>query len=178
MLDQIKDSLNQNPDLTDEVRQNIFELAVIFNQHFPEIRLKTLNDRLKKVKITRISRFVQNEVVAYNPLDNTITFNLGELNKNHDINHLLMYVLLQMITANGCNTGFDQNKQYEALNLGYTEILANFLVGNESDIFYHENEAIEANLIGIIVGADKMQEAYFYNKPSAIIKALKEVGIE
>ena len=97
--------------------------------------------------------------------------------KDHDGKHLMMFALLQMITANGVNTGFDVDHQFEALNNGYTELLANHLVGNSSEHLYYANEFLYANIIGTIVGTEKMQEAYFYNKPTSIIKSLEEAGV-
>ena len=178
MIDQIKLSLDSNHGLSDEMRDMIYGLTVIFNKAFPEVRLKNLSEKLKTLKIERVSRFAQSRVVNYIPSCNSVEFNLDELEKNHDIKHLLMYSLLQVITSNGNNTGFDEDHKYEALNAGYTEILTNNLVGNESEIQYFAPEAVEANIIGVMVGADIMHDAYFYNKPSAIIDALHEAGVE
>jgi len=178
MIDQIKLSLDSNPNLSDEMRDMIYGLTVVFNKTFPEVRLKNLSEKLKTLKINKVSRFAQSRVVNYVPATNSIEFNLDELVKGHDVKHLLMYSLLQVITSNGNNTGFDEDHKYEALNAGYTEILASNLVGNESENQYFAPEAVEANIIGIMVGADTMRDAYFYNKPSAIFNALKEAGVE
>ena len=178
MIDQIKVSLEENQNLNDEIRSNIFELVLIFQKHFPEVRLKNLNERLKTLSIERANKFVQPFVINYLPMQNKLLFNVMELNKDHDGKHLLMFALLQMITANGNNTGFDVDHKFEALNVGYTEILTSYLVGNESDQVYFPNEAIYANLIGALIGNDKLKDAYFYNKPTAFIQALEEVGVE
>jgi len=178
MLDQIKLSLDSNSNLTDEMRDMIYGLTVIFNKQFPDIRLKNLSEKLKTLKIEKISRYVQKHVIKYTPSTNTITFNLTELDKEHDVKHLLMFALLQVMTSNGLNTGFDINHKFEALNAGYTEILASNLVGNESDYAYYSEQAIYANVIGVIVGADTIKDAYFYNKPNAILNALEEAGVD
>lgn len=178
MIDQIKVSLEENSNLNDEVRSNIFELVLIFQKHFPEVRLKNLNERLKTLKIERANKLVQPYVIQYLPLQNKLSFNVSELEHEHDGKHLLMFALLQMITANGNNTGFDIDHQFEALNVGYTEILSSYLVGNESDHVYYPNEAIYANLIGALIGNDKLKEAYFYNKPTSFIQALEEAGVQ
>lgn len=178
MIDQIKLSLDNNPSLTDEMRDMIYGLTIIFNKQFPDIRLKNLCEKLKTLKIEKISRFVQRHVVNYTPSTNTITFNLTELDKDHDVKHLMMFALLQIITSNGTNTGFDIDHKFEALNAGYTEIIACNLVGNESDYAYYAEQAVIANVIGVIVGNDVMKDAYFYNKPNAILNRLEEAGVE
>lgn len=178
MLEQIKTSLDSNPNLSDEMRDMIYGLTVVFNKKFPDVKLKNLSEKLKTLKIERISRFAQRRVMEYVPSTNILTFNLDELAKGHDVRHLMMYSLLQIITSNGTNTGFDEEHKYEALNAGYTEILTDFLIGNDSDIQYLAEQVVEANIIGIVVGSDTMKEAYFFNKPSAILNALEEAGVE
>ncbi len=178
MIDQIKLSLDSNPNLTDEVRDMLYGLTIIFNKQFPDIRLKNLSEKFKTLKIEKISRFAQRHVVCYVPSTNTITFNLTELDKEHDVKHLMMFALLQVITSNGANTGFDVDHKFEALNAGYTEILACNLVGNESDYTYYGEQAVGANVIGVIVGNEIMHDAYFYNKPSVLLNALEEAGVE
>ncbi len=178
MIDQIKVSLDENPNLNDELRNNIFELVLIFQKQFPEVRLKNLNERLKTLKIERANKYVQPYVINYLPLENKLLFNVDELAKEHDGKHLLMFALLQIITANGNNVGFDVDHKFEALNIGYTEILTSNLVGNDSDQFYFPIESTYANIIGIVVGVDKLKEAYFYNKPATFIQALEELGVE
>ncbi len=178
MVDQIQMSLQENPNLNDDIRADLFELILIFQKRFPEVRLKNLNERLKTLKIERANKFVQRGVIQYLPQQNTLCFNLEELEKDHDGKHLMMFALLEMITANGSNTGFDIDHKFEALNLGYTEQLANYLVGNESGEIYHGNQYLYANMIGTIIGEEKMQEAYFYNKPAEIIRALEDAGVE
>lgn len=177
MVEQIELSLQENPNLTDEIKADLFELVLVFQKAFPDIRLKNLNERLKTLTIEKANKFVQPGIIRYLPQKNKLCFNLSELEKDHDGKHLMMFALLEMITANGDNTGFDVDKKFEALNIGYTEVLTNYLVGNSSDHIYFGDEYLYANAIGIIVGDDRMQEAYFYNKPNAILNALEEAGV-
>ncbi len=177
MIEQIEVSLQNNENLTDDLKGDLFELILVFQKQFPDIRLKNLNERLKTLRIEKANRFVQPTVLKYLPQQNVLSINTVELMKDHDGKHLMMFALLQMITANGVNTGFDVDHQFEALNNGYTELLANHLVGNSSEHLYYANEFLYANIIGTIVGTEKMQEAYFYNKPTSIIKSLEEAGV-
>lgn len=178
MVDQIQFSLQENPNLTDDIRADLFELILLFQKNYPNIRLDNLNERLKTLTIEKANKFVQPTVIRYLPSQNKLCFNLSELVKDHDGKHLMMFALLQMITANNNNTGFDVDHKFEALNLGYTELLTNSMVGNNSDHFYYGNEFLYANAIGTIVGNEKMKEAYFYNKPAILVSALEEAGVE
>ena len=63
--------------------------------------------------------------------------------------------------------GFNKDNAYEALNIGYTERLTNFLVGNETDSEY-EDEIVASNILERIIGEDKMFNAYFSNDASLI----------
>ena len=45
-LNEIKNSLNSNPNLTD-IRDCLMELIYLFNSKFPTINLSNLNERLK-----------------------------------------------------------------------------------------------------------------------------------
>ena len=49
-LEEIRLSLKNNPNLTDEIRNKLFELIIIFNKKLPEINLSKLNEKLKSVK--------------------------------------------------------------------------------------------------------------------------------
>lgn len=84
-----------------------------------------------------------------------------------DCKHILMRELLNIITAKDNFSGFNKDNAYEALNLGYTEILSNYLVGNEGEPEY-EDEIIATNMLGIVIGKDKFYEAFFKNDASLI----------
>ena len=92
--------------------------------------------------------------------------------------HMLMYELLNVITNNGKMTGFNLNDKYRALNAGYTEMLANNLVGNDSDISNLESEVISTNIVALIIGEDTIFKAYFNNDANMLTNALLEKGFE
>ena len=104
----------------------------------------------------------------YNPLNNELLINLSKINDN-DCKHILMRELLNIITAKDNFSGFNVDNDYEALNIGYTERLTNFLVGNESESEY-EDEIVASNLLERIIGEDKMFNAYFNNDASLIFE--------
>ena len=166
-LNEIKNSLNSNPNLTD-IQDCLMELIYLFNSKFPTINLSNLNERLKTLKIIKGSKYLVKNSSHYNPVSNELLINLSKINDN-DCKHILMRELLNIITAKDNFSGFNKDNAYEALNIGYTERLTNFLVGNESDSEY-EDEIVASNLLERIIGEDKMFNAYFNNDASLIFE--------
>ena len=89
-----------------------------------------------------------------------------------------MYEILNIASSTETKRGFIQDGRFEALNVGYTEIMANYLVGNESDKALYPNQAAETNLISIIVGNDILKKAYFTNDPELLIKGFNDAGVQ
>ena len=164
-LNEIKNSLNSNPNLTD-IQDCLMELIYLFNSKFPNINLNNLNERLKTLKVVKGSKYLVKNSSHYNPTSNELLINLSKVNDN-DCKHILMRELLNIITAKDNFTGFNKDNAYEALNIGYTERLANFLVGNETDSEY-EDEIVASNLLEKIIGENKIFNAYFTNDASLI----------
>lgn len=177
-LDNIKESLDNNVNLTDDIRDNLYSLIYIFVKNYPDIDLTNLNNNLKTLSIEKSNKFINKRVSKYNPFTNILEFNIEKINEGYDIKHVMMHELLNIITNNGKQTGFNFENKFEALNEGYAEILTNNLVGNESDIPYLENEVISTNMISIMVGNDVMFNAYFNNDADLLVKSLVNEGVE
>lgn len=177
IMNQIEETLDKNTNISEAVKTNIFELVGIFHHNFPNIDLSNLNNRLSNLVIDSGSKYVYKEVSNYNPTSNVLNLNMEELVKNHDMKHVLMYELLHIITAKDNYVGFDKDNALIALNTGYTEILTNNLVGNESDIDYHTDEVIATNLIANMIGNDIMFKAYFTNDFKLINNVLENAGL-
>ena len=124
-LDTIKNTLDTNTYLSQEMKDNIFELVVLFNKNFNQIALNNFNERLKTLKIEKISSFLSKRVSRYDIHKNTIYFNDKELKKDYDVRHILMLELINIISSNNEFSGFNYEDKFEALNIGYTEMLAN-----------------------------------------------------
>lgn len=60
-IDDVKNSLNENKNITKEIKANIFELVLVFNNKYPDVSLDRLNEKLKTIKIIRGSKFVNPE---------------------------------------------------------------------------------------------------------------------
>jgi len=171
MLDKIKECLNSNPYLTDDIKVNITDLIEIFNEQFPNVDLTNLCEKLKTLQIEKGSKFVVRGLSQYNPIENKILISLSQIDDDADCKHLLMRELLNVITSKDNFTGFNNDNKYEALNIGYTEILANLLVGTES-ICEYEDEVIAANLMISLIGDENVFNAYFKNDINLIIGAV------
>lgn len=177
-IEEIGVSLNQNPNLTKELKENFLELIQLFHEKFPGVSLENLNNRLKTLTIENLNRYTSKEVSKYDPITNSLKVNQERLENDVDAKHILMYELLSILTAKDNYTGFNFNHQFEALNVVYTEILTNYLVGNETEEFVHSDEIIATNLISISIGNDILLHAYFNNDYMTLTKSLIEAGIE
>ena len=174
-LEEIKVSLQSNPNLNDDIRIKLFGLVKMFHKKLPEVNLTKLNEKLKTVKIGRMSKFERKGVYYYDLFKNEILFT-SNLNNNYDIDHLLMKAILEMSTATSSFTGFNSDERLRALNLAYTEILSNYIVGNEGDSDLEE-EMLVTNLLSHIIGKDAMFNSYFTNNGEPIIKAMQDAEV-
>lgn len=167
-LDEINNSLNSNPYLTEDIKDSFMELIAIFNKNFPDVSLSNLNERLKTLKIIRGSKFLIRNSSHYDPIANEMLFSMSKITDDIDCKHILMRELLNIITAKNNFTGFNNDNSLEALNIGYTEILANYLVGNEKNNEY-EDEITTTNMVGEIIGNGALYKAYFTNDATLIM---------
>lgn len=177
-LDDLRISLEGNTNISKEVKDHFLELTTIFHNKFPQIDLTNLNNKLKNIRVEKMNKFLNHDVSFYDCHQNILNFNSQEMNKDYDMKHILMYELLNIISSNNIFTGFNYNNRFEALNTGYTEILANFLVGNESDSLVYPDEAVYANLTSILIGNDNMFDSYFNNNVNLLLNSMMKAGIE
>ncbi len=177
IMNNIKVSLEQNLELSQGVKANIYELSLIFHEKLPNVNLEKYSERLETLKIIRLSRFIKPGVVSmYDCRKNIIYLNSSEVEKGYDMKHVLMYELINVISSNDIYTGFNIDDKYKALNIGYTEILANFLVGNDSDISLYSQEAATVNMMSVLVGIETFYEAYFRNDFNLLAAKMVEMG--
>jgi len=177
-LDNIKTVLDSNNDITHEIKENMFELIAIFNNKFPTVSLDNLESHLRSLKIKKSNKFFNQDISMYDCRNNVLYFNQERMEDDYDFRHILMFELLNIISSNKFQTGFNSEGKFEALNIGYTEILANYLVGNNGEKLIYPNEAIMANMIGIVAGNDNLFESYFNNDPKILLNALMKAGVE
>ena len=172
-LDEIKISIDSNPNLDNSIKEKLFELIVIFhnNKEFSSINLDRFNNLVKTVKLGRIGKFEDRGTSVYDAKENQILFSPDRLKIDYDLDNLFMRVVLGMITSTGEYSGFNSDYELFALNSSYEEILATYLVGNE-EISDQEEEMVVTNLIGNIIGEDTLYNAYFSNNGDLVKNAL------
>ena len=174
----VKSSLHNNSNLDAEVRDNIFELVMIFNNKFPEVSLDRFNEHAKTLKIKKTNKFLNSDISMYDYRHNILYFNKSRMTDEYDFRHILMYELLNIASSTDTKRGFIQDGRFEALNVGFTEIMANYLVGNEGNKALFQQQAIETNLISIIIGSEVLKKAYFTNDTELLIKGFEDAGVD
>lgn len=166
MLDRVLKAVEENTSMRAEFRENVKQLITRFSSVFPQISLENLENRIKNVKIERTNRLVNRKPYEYNAKENILRFSEDALKNEYNAKHLLMSGLLCMITAHDNTYGFaTKENKFISFNIGYTEILSNFLAGNAGENNFYEEEVISTNIIAEVVGSDILFTAYFTNDP-------------
>ncbi len=174
VLDEIKANLESNTNLTDEVKARMFDLVVLFHQKLPDVDLGRLKEKIKDVKLGKIGVYEGKGPVIYDALKNEISFCRKKLEGDYDPDHMMMKGLLGMISSRENYYGFDKDGKLRSLNIGYTEMLANFIVGNEGVCDYEE-ELLATDLISQIIGQETLFVAYFSNDTEIVFKKMVEM---
>lgn len=175
MLEEIKDSINNNPYLEKNIKVELFKLIVVFQDKFPEINLDTFKKLVSTVKVGRISKYESRGTVVYDVNTNEILFSTQNLKDDYDVDNLFMQAVLGMITTSEQNnrkfTGFDTEESLSNLNRAYTEILADYLIGS-SEISDLAEEKTFTNQLGVLIDEKTLFDAYFDNDGSKILLAI------
>lgn len=125
-------AIDNNETFSEALKENFKDLITVFHQNFSEVSLDNFNERIKRLIIKKGNKYITKDAVEYNPKENVLYLNEEKLN-NVDAKHELMFAILTIISASNNGYGFDTDGKLKVLNVGITEILANFLVGNESE---------------------------------------------
>ena len=178
ILDSIKSSIESNTNLDNMTKSKIFELIIIFNNKFPDIKLDKFNELVKTVKLGRISKYESLGTSFYDVTNNEILFSPNRIeNIDYDLDNLFMRIILSMITSNGKYSGFNSTPDLRVLNSAYEEILANYIVGC-SEVSDQEEEMVITNILANIIGKDKLFEVYFTNNGQQITDILNKLENE
>ena len=177
-IDDVYKAIDSNHTISSNVKEDIKQLITIFNNTFPNIDLSNFAKRVTSLKREKSNKCINKRVVKYNFNKNVLEFNVDEINKGYDMKHILMHGLLNIISSNDTQSGFDYNDKFKALNAGYTEILANNLIGNDGELSYLDEEVISTNLIASMIGDDVLFESYFSNDTNKLVQALVNEGVE
>ncbi len=176
MLDRVLKAVDENEGMSVEFRKNVKQLIIKFSSIFPQVSLDNLEDRIKNVKIEKTNKLVNKKPYEYNAKENILRFSESALKNEYNAVHLLMSGLLCMITAHDNTYGFaTTDNKFISFNIGYTEILSCFLVGNAGEADFYEEEVITTNIISEVIGAETLFEAYFTNNPTILFSKIKSL---
>lgn len=96
-LNEVMENLYENPNLTEEVKENIDVLIQLFNKSLPDVDLTYLKERLKTLKYETTSKYVTEVPLSYNKENNKLVIVKSELAKDYDAKYLLMVALIEMM---------------------------------------------------------------------------------
>jgi len=128
-IDSVKSSLDMNANLSEEFKENLFELILIFNKHYADVDLALLSKRLETLDFEIVGKFISEKVVFYNSKINLLQINKTELEKTNNLRHILMMAIIEMVSED-LKDNFEFMKDFKE---GFIEIMANNLVGSEED---------------------------------------------
>ncbi len=131
-LNKSYEAISCNESLSEALKENFKQLITVFHQSFNEVDLSNFNERIKRLRIKKGSKYITKDSCEYNPKENVIYLNEARL-QNSDAKHELMFAILTIISAKDNYYGFDTDGKLKALNVGVTEMITNFLVGNECE---------------------------------------------
>lgn len=171
-VDDVIKNLSNNTNLDDQVKDNLKELIIIFNNSFPHVDLTNLNNRVGSLNIVGANKFIIKDIAKYDVVNNVLNINALELSKEYDAKNILMHQLLNIISSRNITTGFIKSNTYVAIYEGYASIVANNLVGNNSDKNPYADEEILVNLLGQITSLEEIETAYFSNNSAPLISSL------
>lgn len=171
-IEKVKEALNKNNKLDIQVKSDLLYIIEQFYLRLPNISLEKLCHNLKELNIVPGSMYVYTDSMQYVPGANEIVINQRKLNsKSVDGENALMKSVISMATTEGISFGFGVNRDLEALNFGFLEVLANNLSGNRGESDYEDEQRL-VNLIFTADDFDTLFDAFFKNDSELVIKLL------
>lgn len=168
LLTQLKSSLNENPNLNLEAKENLFLLS---ERMYQRMNLPThlLVDRLKTVSLEQSPKFLDQAAYHYNMVENVVRF---RVDKSDDHAHTLCQALLEMAIIAQPKKGMDA-EEVVAIKKGTLEIFANNLVQNNGEYGISEDEQVIVNLMDTLTEG-KILEEFVKDDSQGIMEALRE----
>ena len=80
-LEDLRTSLDSNPYLTNDIKENFMELLSIFKDSFKDVDLNNAKERLKTVKVVKGSKFLVKRTSSYNPIDNELLISFQDYSR-------------------------------------------------------------------------------------------------
>lgn len=174
-LDDLLSTIDDNQNLSSEIKENIKDLIVIYASNTDNIDLETINTNIADLKIEAASKYLINEPLKYINADKTIYINTAETEKDYDCQFLLMRELMLMQTYKN-DIGKLRQDHFGPIYEGYASICANLFVGNDSPHNLYEDETITVNLLSQIVGLESVENLFVNNNSELLIDNLSKTG--
>lgn len=183
VIDKIKQVLELNPNLNQEAKEvitNHFNLlikssVVNLNDLLPSI------ERLANLSIEKTNNYVSSGLPAtYNGLENKLMIN-SSLVSTVDQNKVLIQQLLNIVTFKSSDNKI-MTDRYQAFYDGYSSIVATNTISNQFDEIeekkdYYFDESVMVNLLGEVVGVDRIEKSYYENNIGYITEYLVKQGV-
>lgn len=100
-LQEVQKCLYDNPNLTEEVKENMDFLIQVFNKKLPEVDLTNLSNNLKTLDFETTSKFVSNIPLYYDSNRNKLVIVKSELEQDYDAKYLMMVAIIDMMAKRG-----------------------------------------------------------------------------
>lgn len=179
-LQQIKNSLNQNPNLKEpeDFKEDLFRLIQTMCErakiyHINLKRSGLLVERLKTLTIEGGSKLVNPAPYCYDVKSNKVVINPDQI---EDVENIFCQTILEMVLVKEPEKGIDE-KNNTAIKRGTLEILANNLVGNNGEKQIFEDEQIVVNLMNCITKGQLLDSILTGNN-EMLEKVIQEYRLE
>ncbi|HHU54771.1 MAG TPA: hypothetical protein GXZ63_03020 [Mollicutes bacterium] len=176
-IDDVLQTIDNNQNLSLEIKENFKDLLIIYTHNTNNIDLETINTNIASLKMEVCSKYLIKEPLKYIEQDNTMYINTSEIEKDHDYRFLLMRQLMLMQTYKN-DISKQRNSNFTPIYEGYASIGANLFVGNDSSNNLYEDEIITVNLLGQIVGIESIEELFVNNNSQLLVDNLSRSGNE
>lgn len=172
-IELIKESLKENQYMSNEMKNDLLSLIAKLPMcgYESEKLWEQLSEKLKTLKVTINSPYVQEEAIMYSLGDNALTVNMKKLPEIENVAYYEMKALLNMATINDK----DQNQDLRAFREGYIEMMASNMVGNGMEL---TPEYSILQIMGILFGMDTLSQTFFENDPNILYENCAQKGID
>ena len=173
----------RNIDIDNTVEDKIFAFVLKFQEIF-NFNLDNFYEKLKTLKIERLSVYSNNGLVSYDADENIgkislIALENDEENK-YNIDNLFSQIMLMTATSKDNYYGFSNERLLDALNKSCTYMIASNISGS-SEINYTEEGLMILNMLDkILTGTSSRIDfvtAYLSNNGTILKKELNDFGI-
>lgn len=165
-MEEIVNALNENRNLTEEIKLRIKNDIINLINIFPNIDKTNISEKLKDLKIEALPKLGEYEDVK--SLGNSEILLSKTAVENKDVYNITTQCLLKALFPN-------TNPKLEALHNGMTEMIANSIVGNSSE----SDEYYTCELLSLVIDPENNNEdiltnAYLNGNFSLIIPFLED----